>query len=67
MINAASNKLGNEANHRVENTAHIHKPDQEITDPDISLQLLKDGNKRYVANQTLRLDINDTDRNLLSD
>jgi len=67
MINAGDYQPGNEADHRAENTACIHKPDQEITDPNISLQLLKDGNKRYVANQTLRCDINDTDRELLSE
>ena len=45
---------------------NIHQPDQAVTDPSLSLQLLKDGNKRYVSNQTLSRDTNETDRSLLS-
>lgn len=44
----------------------IHKSNQTVIDPKVSLQLLKDGNKRYVTNQTIQRGANEADRNILA-
>ncbi len=46
---------------------NTHNPAEAIVDWNISLQLLKDGNERYVSNQGMQRDTNEQDRAALKD
>jgi len=48
-------------------TANIHNPGETVSDWQTALQYLKDGNQRYVDNQTIARDTNTEDREALKD
>lgn len=46
---------------------NIHSPGELVSDWQTALQYLKDGNKRYLDNQTIKRDSNEEDRDVLKD
>jgi len=63
----STEQAGYKADNTITTLQNIHNPDQSVTDPDVSLQLLKYGNKRYVENKTIARDTNNMDRTFLKD
>lgn len=46
---------------------NMHSPDEAISDWQVAVQLLKDGNQRYLDNKGIKRDTNAADRNVLKD
>ncbi|MCL2096971.1 MAG: carbonic anhydrase [Oscillospiraceae bacterium] len=49
------------------NNSIVHDPAEQITDPQEALNLLREGNKRYIENKTITRETNAEDREILKD